>query len=181
MAANVAAFVLLQLLLARAVRLPALYLSYSDVMSGKLWQVVTYAFLNPGSIFCLVFNMLFLWWLGRELEALYGPRRFLRFYLGSALAGAAMFMAACRLSGVSGEVFHGASGPILAVTILYAFHYPRQQILFYGIIPIEIRWLAAIYVLYCLWPVLQGGAFLPSATDLGAVSFAVTYAFANRR
>ena len=43
------------------------------VLHGWIWQFVTYAFVHdPGSIWHILFNMLFLWWFGRDVEDLYG-------------------------------------------------------------------------------------------------------------
>ena len=50
-------------------------------------RLLSYAFLHdPGDIFHILFNMLFLWWFGSDVEDLYGPREFLSFYLTAALA-----------------------------------------------------------------------------------------------
>ncbi len=46
------------------------------------------AFLH-GGLLHLAFNMLFLWWFGRNLEAFVGPARYLGIYIVSALAGSA--------------------------------------------------------------------------------------------
>jgi membrane associated rhomboid family serine protease len=58
------------------------------VADGEWWRMITSAFLHGGLIH-LAFNMLFLWWFGRRLEAYVGPARYLGIYLVSALAGAA--------------------------------------------------------------------------------------------
>jgi membrane associated rhomboid family serine protease len=58
------------------------------VADGEWWRLITAAFLH-GSLLHLAFNMLFLWWFGRNLEAFLGPGRYLGVYLVSALAGSA--------------------------------------------------------------------------------------------
>src|SRR5688572_9227142 len=45
-----------------------------------LWQLVTYIFLHAG-IFHILFNMLGLWMFGSDLERLWGPRQFTKFFL----------------------------------------------------------------------------------------------------
>lgn len=54
---------------------------------GEWWRLFTGGFLHSG-IAHLVFNMLFLWFLGSFLESLLGSVRFFFLYFGSLLAGA---------------------------------------------------------------------------------------------
>jgi len=44
------------------------------------WQLLTYGFLH-GDLMHIVFNMFMLWMFGRELEVVFGARRFLVYYL----------------------------------------------------------------------------------------------------
>ena len=50
-----------------------------------LWQPVTYLFLH-GGIIHLLFNMLGLWFLGHELESLWGKDKFLKYYFITGIA-----------------------------------------------------------------------------------------------
>src|SRR6266516_6583013 len=62
------------------------------VCHGQIWRLLTYAFMHA-TVMHILFNMLFLWWLGTDVEDLYGPGEFLTFYLISAVAGALAFVA----------------------------------------------------------------------------------------
>lgn len=55
----------------------------------RSWQVVTHMFMHGGFIH-LLFNMFALWMFGRVLEQVWGPKRFLIYYLATGL-GAAFF------------------------------------------------------------------------------------------
>jgi membrane associated rhomboid family serine protease len=112
----------------------------SGVTRGQVWRLLTYAFLHDrASIWHIVFNMLFLWWFGHEMEELYGPREFTMFYLVSAfLGGVAYFLWAWARDVPAGCV--GASGAVTAVMVLYAFHYPSRVIRIWWILPVPI-WL----------------------------------------
>ena len=44
------------------------------VIHGQVWRLFTYAFLHdPTQIMHILFNMLFLWWFGSDMEDLLGP------------------------------------------------------------------------------------------------------------
>src|SRR5205085_5681778 len=50
-----------------------LALTKDQVLHGQVWRLLTYAFLH-GDFWHILFNMLFLWWFGTDIEDLYGPR-----------------------------------------------------------------------------------------------------------
>jgi membrane associated rhomboid family serine protease len=83
----------------------ALYGPY--VADGEWWRLITSAFLH-GGLLHITFNMLFLWWFGRPLEAFIGPARYIGIYFVSALAGAAGSLLVAPTTptvGASGAVF----------------------------------------------------------------------------
>jgi hypothetical protein len=48
----------------------------------------------------------------------------------------------------------GASGAVMAVLMLYTMHFPRETICVCWFIPMEMRWLMALYIIWDLHPVL---------------------------
>ncbi|MCF7551910.1 MULTISPECIES: rhomboid family intramembrane serine protease [Pseudonocardia] len=87
------------------------------VAGGDWWRPLTSGFLHYGPLH-LVFNMLALWWLGRELEPVLGRARFLAVYLVSLLGGSAAVMlfspANSLVAGASGAVF-GLMGAMFVI------------------------------------------------------------------
>src|SRR5262249_54510711 len=129
------------------------------VMRGEVWRLLTYAFLHDtGSVTHILFNMLFLWWFGSDVEAIYGPKEFLAIYLMAALAGGVVFEGVSLLLPPPG-VFDpltgvqivtvrgclGASGAVTAVMVLCACHYPTRIIMLFFLIPVPI-WLFVIFM-----------------------------------
>lgn len=119
------------------------------IFSGQVWRLLSYAFLHsPHEILHIVFNMLFLYWFGRELEDMYGSLEFLCFYLVAALLGGVAFTAYAGYSSwqmtgsIAGDTMRyvGASGAVTAVMLLYACHFPHRTILLFFILPVPI-WL----------------------------------------
>jgi membrane associated rhomboid family serine protease len=88
-----------------------------EVRDGEWWRLLTSGFLHIGPIH-LLFNMMALWVLGRDLEVVLGRGRFLALYLISLLGGAAAVMLFYgpdeSVAGASGAVF-GLMGGLAVV------------------------------------------------------------------
>jgi membrane associated rhomboid family serine protease len=126
----------------------ALQLDVQSVMHGEVWRLLTYAFLHdPNRIFHILFNMLFLWWFGSDVEDLYGPREFLTFYLSACLgAGLLFFFSALAWMHDLRMTCLGASGGVMAVLTLCAIHFPQRTILLFLILPVPL-WLFLVFYL----------------------------------
>ena len=116
-----------------------------------LWQLLTYGFLHGGASHVL-FNMLFLYFLGTMLEAEIGGRRFLVFYLVSVvLAGACQLVLGLALGQEAPIV--GASGGVLAVVFAMATLRPTMRVILI-IVPVTLRTVALIRLGLDLFDVL---------------------------
>lgn len=104
------------------------------------WRLVTYMFLHAGG-FHLLFNMLWLWWMGRAVEETLGPRTFTTIYLGSGIGGALLDVAFAQFLGINSVI--GASGAVFGVMVAFAMLYPRMQIMLFLLPPIEARYVVA--------------------------------------
>jgi membrane associated rhomboid family serine protease len=105
----------------------------SGVIPGfRLWQPVTYLFLH-GGLFHLLINMLMLWMFGRELELVWGKKRFLNYYFLCGI-GAGVITVLVKLMPVfwghrpSDVPTIGASGAIFGILIANAILFPDRQI-----------------------------------------------------
>ncbi len=96
------------------------------------WQLVTYSFLHLGlgfgGLLHLGFNMLWLYWIGKDLEDLYGPHTMLSLYLFAAMGGALLSAAIYNLVGTPQILIHGASGSVLGVMTALAVLQPFKRI-----------------------------------------------------
>jgi membrane associated rhomboid family serine protease len=126
----------------------ALILNVPAVLRGEVWRLLTYAFLHStGDIFHIVWNMLFLFWFGRQVEDTIGGREYLIVYLVSAVLGGVVYVAATALGLQSNAPALGASGAVMAVLLLAACYNPRLTILLFFIIPVPIWGFVILYVL----------------------------------
>lgn len=116
-----------------------LALNSHEVLRGQVWRLLTYAFLHdPYNLFHILFNMLFLWWFGTDVEDLYGPREFLAVYLVSAVLGGIGFVLTAVAFPMLGGFCVGASGAVMAVMVLCALHFPNRTILLFFFLPVPI-------------------------------------------
>lgn len=90
------------------------------------WQVLTYAFVH-GGLQHLLFNMFGVYMFGRDLERVWGPRRYLTYYLACALSAAVAQLGVTSLSGAYYPTV-GASGAIFGLLVAYAMVFPYRTI-----------------------------------------------------
>lgn len=121
--------------------------SSSDLFErGYVWQLVTAPFLHADAWHILV-NMLFFWFVGREIESMYGSLDFTLMYITAAVLST-LGWAVLDYAGpdqASGYML-GASGAVMAVVVIYAMYYPRREVLLFFVLPVQI-WLLLIIFL----------------------------------
>ena len=98
----------------------------------RIWQPLTYIFLH-GGLFHLLINMLILWMFGRDLELVWGKRRFLDYFLLCGV-GAGVITIVVKLIPMfwglrpSDIPTIGASGAIFGILIANAILFPDRRI-----------------------------------------------------
>jgi len=114
------------------------------------WRVVTYLFVHdPGGFAHILFNMLFLWMFGVELERRWGFRGFLRYYFITGVgAGIATVLVSLLPYASTASIYEattiGASGAIYGLLLAWALLFPHRQVLFMLIFPMPAWVLAAV-------------------------------------
>jgi membrane associated rhomboid family serine protease len=139
----------------------------------RLHELLTATFIHV-SPWGLLFDMWFFWFIGREMESLYGSRDFLVFYLVSAVLTTLAGLAVAASIPMNAPVA-GSWGPILAVMTLFTLYYPKREILFAFFIPMPMWVLLSIYILL---PVLArfNGSGSPGI-DCGMVLMGAGFAY----
>lgn len=124
------------------------------------WTLITYMFLHA-DMFHLLFNMLGLFFFGPRLELEMGGRDFLLLYFIAGMSGA-------LLSSITPHTpIIGASGGVYGVFLAFARFWPREQILIWGIIPVEARTLVIIMTAMSVWGGFSGGGNTAHWAHLG--------------
>lgn len=116
-------------------------------------QIITHMF-NHGGFGHLFFNMLTLYFFGPNVERVWGPRRFLFYYMMCGLGSVLMHV----LFG-GGSAVLGASGAISGVLLAFAFLYPDAKVmLLIPPIPIKAKYLVAILLAVDFYLGVSGSA-----------------------
>lgn len=124
--------------------------AYLNLFIRRPWTIITYMFSHYG-LFDILFNMLWLYWLGRIFLEVFNPKQLVGLYLLGGIVGAALFVAGCSLHPTlfaSGPLV-GASAAVLAIVIGISVYRPDYKIglLFFG--SISLKWVAiATVVIY---------------------------------
>ncbi|RKY21661.1 MAG: hypothetical protein DRQ55_03540 [Planctomycetota bacterium] len=116
------------------------------------------------------FNMLYLWFLGRELEAVLGRASFLRLYVSAGVVGGLAQWGFSLAQGDPTPVL-GASGAVYGVMALYALRWPRRTMIIFPIfIPIPIIYLLGFKVASDLLGFMSGAADVAFLAHLGGAA-----------
>jgi membrane associated rhomboid family serine protease len=147
----------------------------------RLWQPLTYLFLH-GGLMHLLFNMLFLWMFGVDLERAWGTRRFWNYFLVTGVgAGIINVLVKTALDphgvGTSLAPTIGASGAIYAVLVAAAIMFPDRQV---WLIPFPVQIPMKIYVIAAVaieffFTLGAGGDNVSHVTHLGGILVGYVY------
>lgn len=117
-------------------------LSLEGMMSGKLYQLLTYPFWQMG-IFPLIFQCLILWWTGSELEYKWGKKFYLSFVISTLVVSAFLFLVLSlifnALGIMQGSTMVGMSGLTLGLLFAYAMQYPDREFSFFMLFPMKAK------------------------------------------
>ncbi len=126
--------------------------SYLPKLLTRFWTPLTYMFMHAG-IFHILFNMLWLYWMGQIFEEYLGNKRTIGLYLLGGLSGALFFVLFYNIfplftqTGlVNGSTVVGASASVMAVIIATATLLPDYSISLMFIGPVKLKWIAIFYV-----------------------------------
>ena len=170
---NIIAFVATWMLQLRGLDLNDLLgLHFFMAADFQAWQLVTYMFLHSGFTHIL-FNMFALWMFGVVIENVWGPKKFLFYYISCGVGAGIMqeiaqffsfyFTISAQDPTVGfGELFAighqlstqlngwttiGASGAVYAILLAFGMIFPNERIFIFPLpIPIKAKWFVMIYV-----------------------------------
>jgi membrane associated rhomboid family serine protease len=152
--------------------------------SFAIWQPITHLFMH-GSLGHLFFNMFSFWMFGSVLENLWGPKRFLKFYLITGFGAAILHYLVVYLIDLKPVLDQldaqmatanaqsltylenqrqyllnlpniiGASGAVAGIWIAFAYLFPNSTLYLFFALPVKAKYLAGFYVIYELYEAVQ--------------------------
>ena len=147
------------------------------ILRGQVWRLVTFVIVPLstgassvlGQSFLFALTTFFYYWIGTALEQRWGTTRFTVFYgLGVILNIISGFIIyAVLLSQFSGagipadevrevlQLIPTASMSYVNMSMFFSFAtlYPDMQVLLYGIIPLKVKWLAWLDLVFFVWEI----------------------------
>lgn len=147
----------------------------------KPWQLITHMFMH-GSIGHILSNMFVLWMFGSTLENLWGPKRFLIFYMVCGLGAALCHMGVLYyenqkiidvfnslpfdqqqasqafVQGRLNSATLGASGAVFGCLAAFGYLFPNTKIYLYFLLPIKAKWFVILYAVFELVMAVQNSA-----------------------
>lgn len=117
-------------------------LSANGLLNGLIFQLITYPFIEV-QLMSFLFSSLVIWFIGSELESLWGQKIYIRFLLITVLIVGFLFSLVNLVFFFGTPVYfaplHGLSGITFALLIAYSMLYPDRQMAFMMIFPMRAR------------------------------------------
>ena len=196
---NIIAFVATWILQLRGLDLNDLLgLHFFMAADFQVWQLLTYMFLHSGFTHIL-FNMFALWMFGVVIENVWGPKKFLFYYISCGVGAGIMqeiaqffsfyFTISAQDPTVGfGELFAighqlsthlngwttiGASGAVYAILLAFGMIFPNERIFIFPLpIPIKAKWFVMFYVAIELFSAMSSsGDNVAHMAHLGGMLF----------
>jgi membrane associated rhomboid family serine protease len=177
MIANVAVFVLSYFAPAIIVQLG---LRPADLFSKfAVWEFVTYMFVHA-SVSHIFFNMLTLYFIGVELEQMWGTKYFTKYYFASGIgAGLTQVLLGILPFPFASQFYYpstvGASGAIYGLLLAFALYFPTRTFLVFFVFPLQARYFVMVLGGLALLFSLGGASGVAHTAHLGGLASGYLY------
>ena len=145
-----------------------------STLHGMIWQVFTYSFLHV-DVMHLVLNLMVLAFVGSDIEAVWGRKRFFIFYSFCILVAGIVYMLMQLVMWNPAYLslpMMGASGGIYGLLLAYGVLFPDREMLFMMIFPMKskqfVALLAGVEFLQALFSGQSGLSAIAHLSGMGA-------------
>lgn len=138
--------------------LPASFMAFIK----QPWSIITYMFLHEGFLHIL-FNMLWLFWLGSILHEYLGNKKVYQAYFGGGIFGGILYMVSYNVfplfsNSIESTYALGASAGVLSIIVATATLLPEYSIQLFLIGAVRLKWLALAIVVLNMISIPSGNA-----------------------
>lgn len=147
------------------------------ILRGEVWRLVTPLFMHlptSAGLIALAFNMLTLYTAGRRLEERYGGREFLLFYLAAGVFGYTAYFLTQLVGLLPPGYALGPTPVVVALLVVFACHYPREQVIFI-VFPMPAWLLVVAYLVFAVLNSVGPATPIPFAAYLAGALFGFVY------
>ncbi len=153
--------------------------SFAHLAHFRIWTLVT-SEISHADTSHLLFNMIALWVFGRDTVEILGARRFLTLYvIGGVLASVGHVLV--QIATLSPSPALGASGAVMAISVVFAVLFPSRRLFVMGAIPAPAPIAVAGYVLLDLIGLAGKSDGIAHGAHLGGALYGLLYGLYLRR
>lgn len=146
-----------------------------DKWLPRFYTLITYAFLHF-NLLHILFNMLWLYWMGNLFLDFLKPRQFQVVYWGGAIMGAIAFAAIFSLRGTNGAILLGASAAVMAIFSAIATLIPNYSVRLILFGDVKLKYLLLVYVVIDMIGTTPGSSNIGgNLAHLGGALFGFVY------
>jgi membrane associated rhomboid family serine protease len=146
---------------------------------GEIWRLLTSHLIPSRDLPTIIIGMLLLYWAGRPLEERYGSKLFVAFYLSAALVAGLAKLVLCWTGLAPHPSAIGLAAPLFAVLVLYAFQEPRNIVMLFFVLPVQVGHLVMVlvglYLFSCILSFANNRELLDAPSVLASAAFAAAF------
>jgi membrane associated rhomboid family serine protease len=154
-------------------------LSASGMTTGHLYQLFTYPLVSSG-LFDVLINCLLLWFIGSELEQIWGRKRYSWFLGTAAVGGGIIYLIVVLIFFNQSPIFafplSGLAGIVSALCVAYAILFPDRLFTFMLLFPMKAKYFCMLMIGLTLYSGIFNSAGGAQAWGhLGTIAAGVMY------
>lgn len=124
-------------------------LSAGNFFGGHIYEILTYPLMG-GGLLEVVFNGLIIWFIGSELESMWGMKRYLSFVLTATIGAGVIYLLINLFFFSASPTFNfpltGMSGAASALCVAYAVLYPDRIFSFMMLFPVKAKYFCMLLI-----------------------------------
>lgn len=123
----------------------------------QIYQLLTAPFAPaPNNLLAIAFELLILYWVGREMEPIYGTREFAWLYVMAGVLSTLAWAVFDYFGPGHGQGFYlGPGGAIAAILVLFTLYAPNREVLLFFVLPVKMWVLLVVFLGFDVFNLLQ--------------------------